>query len=64
VAGIERIAPNGRFVKVYPARGVQPTEVLKALLERGVRVEHLQRATTPLEEIFVKVARETGREAI
>jgi ABC-2 type transport system ATP-binding protein len=64
VAGIERIAPNGRFVKVYPARGVQPTEVLKALLERGVRVEHLQRATTPLEAIFVKVARETGREAI
>jgi len=64
VPGIERIAANGRFVKVYPTQGVQPTEVLRALLERGVQIEHFQRATTPLEEVFVKVARETSREAV
>jgi len=64
VPGIERIAENGRFVKVYPAQGVQPTEVLKALLDRGVQIEHFQKATTPLEEVFVKVARETSREGV
>jgi ABC-2 type transport system ATP-binding protein len=61
---IERIAQNGRFVKVFPAEGVQPTQVLKALLDRGVQIDHFQRATTPLEAVFVKVASETGREAI
>jgi ABC-2 type transport system ATP-binding protein len=64
VPGIERIAENGRFVKVYPAQGVEPTEVLRALLDRGIRIEHFQKATTPLEEVFVKVARETSREAV
>ncbi len=59
---IDHIAENGRFLKVYPAQGVQPTEVLKALLARGVQIEHFQKAMTPLEEIFVKVARETSRE--
>jgi ABC-2 type transport system ATP-binding protein len=59
---IDRISENGRFLKVYPAQGVQPTEVLKALLARGVQIEHFQKAMTPLEEIFVKVARETSRE--
>ncbi len=59
---IDRVVENGRFLKVYPAQGVQPTEVLRALLARGVQIEQLQKATTPLEEIFVKVARETSRE--
>jgi ABC-2 type transport system ATP-binding protein len=62
IPGIERAVQDGRFLKVYPAEGVQPTEVLKALLDRGARFEHFQRATTPLEEIFVKVAQETSRE--
>ncbi len=55
---IERVIHDGSSCTVYPRPGVQPTELLRALIEHGVRIERFQRATTPLEEIFVKVARQ------
>ncbi len=57
IAEIERVVDEGKsYYKVYPRPGVQPTELLRALIDHGVQIERFQRATTPLEEIFVKVA--------
>ncbi len=55
---VERVTVEGKTVKVYPKAGVDPTELLRALIGRGIRIERFQRATTPLEEIFVKVAQQ------
>ncbi len=60
ISGVDRITRNGKFLKVYPSAGVAPADVLRALIDRGVRIERFQRATTPLEEIFVRVAQATG----
>ncbi len=52
---IERAERQGNGWKVYPRPGVSPAAVLRALLEKGVEIDGFQRASTPLEEIFVKV---------
>lgn len=54
---IERVVSEGRFSKVFPRPGVSPSNILKLLIERGVQIERFQKAATPLEEIFIKVAR-------
>jgi hypothetical protein len=32
------------------------------MIERGIQIESFQKATTPLEEIFIKVAEESSQE--
>ncbi len=59
---IARVENQGKFLKAYPSAGVQAPELLHSLLERGVRIERFQPATTSLEEIFVNVARQCSRE--
>ena len=54
---IERVVSEGKFLKVFPRPGVSPSHLLKLLIERGVQIERFQKAATPLEEIFIKVAR-------
>ena len=61
---IERVVDNGKYRKIYPRPGVTPTALLRALLERGVEIDRFQRAATPLEDIFVKVVRESGEGAV
>lgn len=56
---IERVVPQGKFQKVYPRSGVSTNALLKCLLERGVQIDRFQKAATPLEEIFVRVASES-----
>jgi len=60
---IERVVAENKHWKVYPKPGVAPTAVLKSLIDRGVQIERFQKATTPLEQIFIKVARESAQEA-
>ncbi len=52
---IDRIVADGKMQKVYPKAGITHAAVLQALLDRGVQIERFQKATTPLEEIFIKV---------
>ena len=59
---VERTVANGKFQKIYPRAGVSASALLKSLLERGIQIERFQKATTPLEEIFIKVARESSPE--
>ncbi len=56
---IERVLTDGKYLKVYPAAGTEASTVLKELLNRGVRIERFQKASTPLEDIFIKVVEET-----
>jgi ABC-2 type transport system ATP-binding protein len=59
---IERVVPEGKFIKVYPKPGVTPTTVLRLLIDRGIQIERFQKATTPLEQIFIRVAKESAQE--
>ena len=63
IAEIERIQQEGRLIKVYPRPGITPSQLIKSLIERGITIEQFQKAATPLEQIFVRVARESGQEA-
>lgn len=55
------VAENGHW-KVYPKAGVTPTALLRSLIDKGVQIERFQKASTPLEQIFIRVARESSRE--
>jgi ABC-2 type transport system ATP-binding protein len=59
---IERVVSEGKHFKIYPKSGVPPSAVLQALLNRGVQIDRFQKATTPLEDIFIKVVEETNGE--
>lgn len=59
---IDRIVRDGVAQKIYPKPGVSHTAVLKALIDRGVQIDSLRKATTPLEEIFIRVVRESRKE--
>ncbi len=59
---LERVVAENRHWKIYPKSGVTTTAVLKSLLDRGIQIERFQKATTPLEQIFIKVARESAQE--
>lgn len=56
---IDHIAADGKMQKVYPKAGASHTAVLQALLDRGVQIERFQKATTPLEDIFIKVVKDS-----
>ncbi len=59
---IERVVSDGKLHKIYPKPGTAPHAVLRSMIEKGVEIERFQRASTPLEEIFIKVAEESSRE--
>jgi hypothetical protein len=46
-------------MKVYLREGIKPRDFLNWLLETGVEVDLFQRATSPLEDIYVKVVEES-----
>ena len=49
---------DGPFTKVWLEEGVEPRAFLNRLLSRQAPLEHYELAETPLEDIFVKLARE------
>ncbi len=63
IPGIDHVSAAGKLTKVYPSHGLTTTDILRLLLDKGVRIERFQPASTPLEEIFVKVARQSSRGA-
>jgi ABC-2 type transport system ATP-binding protein len=58
VAGVKSVERFDGDHKLVLEAHVAPEAVLRALLERGTRLESFQLATLPLEDVFVKVVRE------
>jgi ABC-type uncharacterized transport system ATPase subunit len=56
--GVHAVKPVDGQVVLALEPDATPDGVLRALLERGVRIESFSLATLPLEDIFVKVVRE------
>lgn len=56
---IENIHPNGKTVKIYLKEGIPHKEFLAWLVHSGHDVDSFERATTPLEDIFIKLAEES-----
>jgi ABC-2 type transport system ATP-binding protein len=56
--GVRAVKPVDGQVELALDPGATSDQVLRALLERGVRIESFALATLPLEDIFVKVVRE------
>jgi ABC-2 type transport system ATP-binding protein len=55
---VAQVHPNGKFSKIYLQDGKSPMDFLKWLLESGAEVTSFEKATTPLEDIFIKLAEE------
>jgi ABC-2 type transport system ATP-binding protein len=53
---IARTSLNGRGTRIVLNEGARPRDVLAWLVETGAEVEAFERAKTPLEEIFIKLA--------
>jgi ABC-2 type transport system ATP-binding protein len=58
VAGVESSVPLDGGYKLTMSSGATAGQVLRGLLDAGAEVESFERATLPLEDIFVKVVRE------
>jgi len=58
VPGVKAVESSNGDHKLLLESAATPDAVLKALVERGVRLESFAVATLPLEDIFVKVVRE------
>ena len=58
IPGVSGIKAVDGQVELALAPGATSDGVLRALLERGVRIESFAQASLPLEDIFVKVVRE------
>jgi ABC-2 type transport system ATP-binding protein len=56
--GVTSIAHAGGEATITLEPAAAPNAVLSALLERGATIESFQRATLPLEDVFIKVVRE------
>jgi ABC-2 type transport system ATP-binding protein len=56
---IARIYPNGKSSKIYLQDGISPKDLLRWLLDSGVEIDSFEKATTPLEDIFIKLVEET-----
>jgi len=67
MAQVDRVDENaapGRLKKVWLKGEVEPEKFIRELLDRKEPVEHFELAETPLEEIFVKIAREPVGEEV
>jgi ABC-2 type transport system ATP-binding protein len=56
---IDKIHPNGKTAKIYLKEGIPHKDFLVWLAHSSHEVESFERATTPLEDIFIKLAEET-----
>ena len=63
VERVEGVASSDGFVDVHLRSPATGDEFLHWLVATGARVEHFERLSTPLEEIFVRVATEQAVEA-
>ena len=57
---IDRFTRRNAATTVYLKPGVEPARFLGWLVESGAEVESFQRARTPLDEIFIRVVRESS----
>jgi ABC-2 type transport system ATP-binding protein len=57
---IDRFAGHNAATTVYLKPGVEPARFLRWLVDSGAEVESFQRARTPLDEIFIRVVRESS----
>ncbi len=64
VLRVEENAAPGRLQKVWLEEGAEPKEFIRRLLDRGQPVDHYELAETPLEDIFVRLAREPAGEEV
>jgi ABC-2 type transport system ATP-binding protein len=55
---IANVHPNGKNTKIFLKEGHSPREFLGWLLECGAEINSFEQATTPLEDIFIKLAEE------
>ena len=58
IAGVETIAAHDGEFDLQLSPGVSPSQVLRAILDRGIAVESFALTAAPLEDIFVKVVNE------
>jgi len=56
---IAHIYPNGKSSKIYLREGISPQDLLRWLLDSGAEIDSFEKATTPLEDIFIKLVEET-----
>jgi ABC-2 type transport system ATP-binding protein len=56
---IAHVHPNGKSAKIFLKEGCSPREFLGWLLESGAEINSFEQATTPLEDIFIKLAEES-----
>ena len=61
---VDANAAPGRLKKVWLKDNVDPGEFLRSLVNRNQPVEHYELAETPLEDIFVKLARTSAGEEV
>ena len=61
---VDSDAAPGRLKKVWLKEKVEPGEFLRSLLNRNQPVEHYELAETPLEDIFVKLAKGGVKEEV
>ena len=57
---IDRFAGHNAAATVHLKQGVEPARFLRWLVESGAEVESFQRARTPLDEIFIRVVRDSS----
>jgi ABC-2 type transport system ATP-binding protein len=56
-AGVARVEPKGRAVKIWLKEGESPEKFLAGLLADGVRVSRYERALPSMDEVFVRVVK-------
>lgn len=64
VLRVDSNAAPGRLQKVWLKTGTDPGSFMRSLFDRREPVEHYELAETPLEDIFVKIAREPVGEEV
>jgi len=60
VSGVSSVEPMDGGYKLVLEPNATPSAVLRGLLDRGIEVESFRLAELPLEDVFVKVVRESG----
>jgi ABC-2 type transport system ATP-binding protein len=61
--GVERVEPLNGAVKLHLAPGVQPQEILRALVAQDIPLEQFEIAIPTLDEIFIRVVQGKGAAA-
>ena len=57
---VDRFTSRNAAATVYLKQGVEAAQFLRWLVESGAEVESFQRARTPLDEIFIRVVRDSS----